>query len=140
MPDMFESGTLNLAGIAGLRAGVSYILEQGIDRIHKRIEALTRRLLSNLSKIKGVSVYGQRTGGSSTGVVAFNIAGHSSSDIGRLLNEYYDIAIRVGLHCSPQCHRTIGTYPGGCVRASIGYFNTVAEIDALGKALCRIAG
>lgn len=140
MPDMFESGTLNLPGIAGLNAGAVFVLEQGIENIESRITHLTRRLLNVLSNIRRVVVYGPKTPVPRTGTVAFNVQGLQPCAVGRLLDERYNIAVRVGLHCSPNSHRTIGTYPEGTVRASVGFFNRNSEIDALGRALCQIAG
>ena len=78
----------------------------------------------------------RRTGWST---VSFLVEGYPSQDIGAILDDSFDIAVRCGLHCAPYCHRQLGTFPDGTVRASIGYFNTEADVDALVEAVKQIA-
>jgi selenocysteine lyase/cysteine desulfurase len=71
--------------------------------------------------------------------VSFTIDGYASQDVGAILDSSFDIAVRAGLHCAPHCHRQLGTYPDGTVRASIGWFNTADDVDALLDAVSQIA-
>ncbi len=87
--------------------------------------------------MKNVEVY--TADGASSGVIAFNIAGLSSSDVGNILNEKYDIAVRTGLHCAPLIHNHLGTLERGAVRVSIGYDNTVGDAEKLLKAVKNIS-
>jgi len=138
LPDRFESGTLNLPGISGLRKGIEFIKEKGITNIQKEMHALTAVLINRLSKIEKLTIYGTRDKTLQTGIVSFNINRKDPSEVGQLLDNEYDIAVRIGLHCSPQTHKTIGTFPNGTVRISLGSFNTIEDIDKLCEALCQI--
>lgn len=140
LPDAFESGTPNAVGLAGLSASVRWIEQQGIDAIRKREVALTQRMIDALRGIRDVTVYGAFDARLRTGTVSFNIAGMESSDVGLLLDEDHDIMCRVGLHCAPSAHRTIGTFPGGTVRFGLGAFTTEADVDEAVNAVGVIAG
>jgi cysteine desulfurase family protein len=137
-PDKYESGTLNIIGIAGLGAGVDFILEEGVAAIRDREERLTRYLLQSMREIPGITIYGPKDAVDRIPVVSFNVEGRSSSEVGGILDGDFNIAVRCGLHCSPAAHRTIGTFPQGTVRAGLGYFNTEDEIDYFRYALSRI--
>jgi selenocysteine lyase/cysteine desulfurase len=128
LPDKFESGTLNAAGLAGLDAGVRFLLDRGVAQIRKREMQLTRALLEGLSSTDGVTVYGPLDASLQTGTVAFNLSGIESSEVALRLDEVYGIMCRPGLHCAPAAHKTIGTYPGGTVRFSLGFFSTAGEV------------
>lgn len=136
-PDCFESGTLNLPGIAGLAAGVDFIMETGQDAIRSHELELASILEENLADLPGLTLYRPRFRG--TGVVSFNIEGLNPGDVGYLLDEGYDIAVRTGLHCAPLAHRTLGSFPEGSVRISPGYFTTREEIDQTCQALRQIS-
>ncbi|HNR65021.1 MAG TPA: aminotransferase class V-fold PLP-dependent enzyme, partial [Atribacterota bacterium] len=129
LPDLYESGTSNIVGIAGLKAGIRYILKRGITEIRQQERALTDKLISGLKEIPEVILYGKEGTGNRVAVVSFNTRNQSPSDIGLKLDEEYDIMCRVGLHCSPASHRTIGTFPAGTVRFSLSVFNTEQEIE-----------
>lgn len=131
LPDRYESGTLNAHGLAGLRAGVEFILAEGVANIRAHEEELTARLLEGLSEIPGVTVYGPRVWERRVGIVSFNLAGFTSSELASFLDDEYGICVRSGLHCSPLAHRTLGTLRNGVVRASFSYFNTPEDVDAL---------
>lgn len=139
LPDVYESGTLNVVGLAGLEAGVRWVLEQGIEAIRAHEAALTQRLIDGLREIPGVTVYGGLDADRQTATVSFNIAGKEPSEVGQRLDEEYEIMCRVGLHCAPAAHKTLGTYPNGTVRFGLGAFNTVAEIDTALQAVRAIA-
>jgi len=129
-PDKLESGTQNAVGIAGLLAGVSFIEETGLGVIRAREEALTQRLLDGLRAVAGITLYGPVDAAERSPIVSLNIAGLVPSEAGFLLEEGFGVLTRVGLHCSPAAHHTLGTYPQGTVRLAPGYFTTDAEIDA----------
>lgn len=135
MPDKYESGTLNAIGISGLYAGTKFINETGIKCIHQKEISLLKRLISGISEIKGIHLYGPATDTERVAVCSFNIDGFSPSDIAFYLDENYRILTRPGLHCAPSAHYTIGTHPAGTNRISLGYFNTEDEVDIAIKAL-----
>ncbi|MBO9371246.1 MAG: aminotransferase class V-fold PLP-dependent enzyme [Chloroflexi bacterium] len=139
LPDMCESGTPNAVGLAGLEAGVRWVLERGVEAIRAHEVELTRRLLDGLREIPGVTVYGPDDARLRTAVVSFNIAGMEPSEVGMRLDEEYGIMCRVGLHCAPAAHRTIGTFPAGTVRFALGAFTTREEVDAALWAVARLA-
>ena len=133
-PWRLEGGTCNGPGIAGLAAGIRFIERLGIAVIGKREAALARTLVEGLRGIDGARVY-RAPGSPETGVVSFRIEGFDVALTGALLDQRYGIAVRTGLHCAPCAHRAIGTFPEGTVRASLGPFNTEADITALVSAV-----
>ena len=135
MPDRYESGTLNLIGIAGLMQGVRYVLARG-TQIHQHEQTLSHRLLQGLSCIPFIQAYVPK--GAHTGIVSFNFAGKTSGEIAELLDQK-GFGVRAGLHCAPLAHKTLGTMDIGAVRVSAGFFNTTAEIDRLIDTLQQIA-
>ncbi len=139
LPDKFESGTPNALGLAGLNASVRWILEQGLDQIRSHEIRLTKRLLDGLSSIAGVTIYGEQDPEKQIATVSFNILGKQPSEIGLRLDEEFGILCRVGLHCSPASHKTIGTFPTGTVRFGLGFFNTEDEVDIAIAAVRKIA-
>lgn len=126
-PDRFESGSPNLPGIAGLAAGMEYVLERGPEALLAHELALAERLESGLETLRGVRVL--RPDRRGTGVVSFVVSGMNPGDVGKLLDEGFDIAVRTGLHCAPLAHRTLGTFPEGTVRVSPGFSTGEGEID-----------
>ena len=139
LPDRCESGTPNAVGLAGLAAAVRWVLARGVGAIRDHERGLTAELLAGLSAIPGVVVYGPRDAGRQTATVSLNIAGLAPSEVGLRLEEEHGVLCRVGLHCSPAAHRTLGTFPRGAVRFGLGIFNTSAEVaDAL-EAVGRLA-
>jgi len=137
-PDKYESGTLNTVGIAGLGAAVKFIMERGVDRIRSHEVDLTKRMLSGLGDIEGVTIYGTRDADKQTATVSINIDGLEPSQVGYLLDREFDIMTRVGLHCSPAAHKTIGMLPKGTIRLGMGYFNTADQVDFALNAIHRI--
>jgi cysteine desulfurase/selenocysteine lyase len=129
LPDRYEAGTLNTPGIAGLGAGVEFILREGVDNIRAHEVSLCGKLIAGLSGIRGVTVYGPADARLRASVVSFNIADMDPSGVGDRLDEEFKIAVRVGVHCAPDAHRTMGSYPRGAVRMSPGYFNTDEDIE-----------
>jgi len=138
-PDRLEPGTPNSVGIAGLGAAVQFLLERGVQTVREREVALTERLVSGLQQVSGVQVFGPARASDRTATVSIRVRGLNVSEVGWRLDETYGILTRVGLHCSPAAHRTLGTFPEGTVRLSAGFDTTEAEIDATIRALGEIA-
>ena len=134
MPDKFEAGTLNLPGIIGLGAGVRWLRERGLDNIRQHELALAQQLLQGLLALEKrglVRIVGRRDCEQRLGVVSIAGGAASAKDIAQVahrLAQDYGIATRVGLHCAPNAHKTLGTYPTGTLRFSVGWYNTVAEV------------
>jgi cysteine desulfurase family protein len=137
LPERFESGTTNTPALAGLKAGLDFVLETGVEVIRAHGKLLLGELLSGLGATPGVTVYGPLTG-EHGGAVSFTVEGHDPATLGFLLDSEYGISVRAGLHCAPDVHRTIGTYPTGTVRVSPGFFNTEADIACFLKALYQL--
>jgi cysteine desulfurase family protein len=138
LPDKYESGTLNAVGLAGLAAGIQWILDHSVEAIRAPERALTRRLLEGLTDMEGVTVYGCLDAAQQTATVSFNLQNLSPSEIGLRLDEEFEILCRVGLHCAPAAHQTLGTFPSGAVRFGLGAFNALAEVDAALHALAQL--
>jgi len=128
MPEGFEAGTHNLPGIAGLKAGVEFIREQGVAVIGEKERQLVTSAAHRLAEIPGIRLYGPTNPSGRGGLLSFNLAGMDQSALAFMLDRTYDIAVRAGLHCAPQAHRTLGTFPGGTLRISPGWFTTSEEI------------
>ena len=138
MPDSFEAGTLNLPGIIGLNEGLSYIESQGMENIHNHELALTQAFLEGLQSIDVVNIIGKQDIQDRTAVVSITIDSMDLASIAYELESNYHIMTRVGLHCAPRAHQTLGTYPEGTVRFSFGYANTHEDVISTLSALHRI--
>lgn len=138
MPERLESGTLNTPGIAGLKSGVEYIQDVGLESIVKHEKHVLGLLVNGLRSIPGVTVYGPVGSSRHGGAVSFTCLNRDSSEIGFLLDQEYDIMVRVGLHCAPGAHRSIGTFPEGTIRVSPGYFTTTGQIESFVQAVADI--
>jgi cysteine desulfurase family protein len=139
LPDLCESGTPNTVGLAGLEAGVRWVLERGVDAIRAHEVELAQRLIEGLSAIPGVAVHGGHDAHRQTATVSFNITGVEPSEVGLRLDEEYSILCRVGLHCAPAAHKTLGTFPVGTVRFGLGAFNTLEEVETALEAVRQLA-
>ena len=143
MPDRFEPGTPNLPGIFGLNAALKWILSTGVDQIFEKEHSLYRRLKEGFETLPGVRIVGAAQSDdirhAPMPVLSIQTPGHDIALIAASLDEEAGIQARVGLHCAPAAHRTLGTFPEGTLRFSPGYFNTVSDIDlcvdTLGKIL-----
>lgn len=138
-PDRFEAGTLNMPGLAGLKAGVNFVLETGVDTIRHHELKLVERLRAGLTSLDKVTIYGPKHDEQKVGILTFNIAGYDPYKVAFSLDNEHGIMVRAGLHCAPQAHRLIGTEDTGTVRVSIGVFNTPDEVDALVAAIKTIS-
>jgi cysteine desulfurase family protein len=139
-PYFLEGGTPNVLGVAGLAAGVKYVQEQGLDKIHAHEVRLAERLWRRLDEIGGYEVFGHRDPGRRVGTLSFRSEALPAAELGGILDQAFDVAVRPGLHCAPYIHRSLGTFPEGTVRVSPGPFSTEQDIDHLARALAEIAG
>lgn len=139
LPDRFESGTLNAVGIAGLGAAVRWIQDSGVEEIRTRESQMIGELIEGLSRIPGVRLYGLPTSEGRTAILSLRIDGYTVSEVGQVLDEKYGILTRVGLHCAPSAHRSIGTFPEGTVRLAPGVGTTDADILKVVEAIGEIA-
>ncbi len=139
MPERLEVGTLNTPGIVGLKAGVDFLVQEGLSTIRAHEQDLLAQLTSGLKDLPGVELYGPLDPGFHGGALSFNLAATDPAEVGFLLDHHHGIYCRVGLHCAPDAHRTIGTFPRGTVRVSPGYFNTSDDIDQLLTAVAALA-
>jgi cysteine desulfurase/selenocysteine lyase len=137
-PYFLEGGTPNVLGVAGLAAGLKFVQEQGLAKIHAHEVALCERLWRRLDEIDGYEVFGHRDMTRRVGTLSLRSQALAASEIGGILDQAFEIAIRPGLHCAPYVHRALGTFPDGTVRVSPGPFSTEAEMDQLAAALGEI--
>ncbi|MGL5711872.1 MAG: aminotransferase class V-fold PLP-dependent enzyme [Paraclostridium sp.] len=138
VPDKYESGTHNTPGIAGLNAGVKFILDTGIDKIRNHEEELCEYMLEQLASVPNIKIYGPMDAKKRAAVISINIGKLDSGEITFILDDMYNVATRSGIHCSPLSHETLGTIEQGTVRFSLGYFNTKEDIDKAISALKEI--
>ncbi len=131
----YEVGTQNAVGLAGLRAGVDYVLERGVENIFRRLQTETLWLIHALQEMPRVRVYSARDDAVQGPVVSFNIEGLHPADVGYILQNSYGITVRTGLHCAPLIHEDLGTQPDGTVRASLSDFTTHEDLIALAEAV-----
>jgi cysteine desulfurase family protein len=139
-PYYLEGGTPNVLGVAGLAAGIQHVQEQGLATIHAHEVALTERLWRRLDELDGFEVFGHRDFARHVGTLSFRSQALPAAELGGILDQAFDIAVRPGLHCAPYVHKAIGSYPDGLVRVSPGPFSTEADIDRLADALMEITG
>lgn len=138
MPDKLEAGTPNLPGIVGLGAGIEWINSKGIDAIREHEVALAGRLMEGMAPLEEaglVRIVGKKDLTRRTGVVSIQTPRHELAQIAHSLDSKYGIQVRVGLHCAPSAHKTLGTFPTGTIRFSMGWANTKKDIDRAIKAL-----
>lgn len=129
LPDKYESGTLNLPGIIGLHAALTYLDETGISAIHQKKMALTGHFLEKIREIPQAHVVGRQTLQDRLAVVSLDFPDYDNAEIAFALEQDYGIMTRVGLHCAPMAHQTLHTMPQGTIRFAFSHFNTVKEID-----------
>jgi len=126
-PDALESGTQNSVGAAGLAVSLAWLLRKTVEAIRRKETDLLSEIVSAMERIRGVTVYGPPDPARRVSVVSFRVAGMDPAETGRRLEAEAGILVRAGLHCSPDSHRTIGTFPEGTVRVSPGPFTTRKE-------------
>jgi selenocysteine lyase/cysteine desulfurase len=111
-----------------------------VEAIHCHEVGLIERLWRRLAEIDGVTVYGHRDHSRRVGTLSFRSEALPAAELGGILDQAFDIAIRPGLHCAPYIHKALGTFPDGLVRVSPGPFNTTADVDRLADAVAEILG
>ncbi len=139
-PYFLEGGTPNVLGVAGLGAGIKFVEDKGLDAIHRHETDLVGHLWKRLDRMPTFEVFGHRDAARRVGTLSFRWDGLPATELGGILDQAFDIAIRPGLHCAPYIHRSIGTFPEGTVRVSPGPFSTTEDMDRLADALAEIAG
>lgn len=136
-PEKYESGTLNMHGLAGLQRGVEYV-QAHMSPVMMHERELTSALLEGLAAMDGITIYSPREEAARTGIVCFNLGDLSSSETADALARR-NIAVRGGLHCAPGAHRILGTLQRGAVRASPGWANTFEEVEDFLRAVSEIS-
>ena len=139
MPTALEAGTLNAHGLAGLNAGVGYLLETGIDRIRQKELDLMWAFYEGVKEVPGITVYGDFSGRERCPIVSLNVRDYDSAQVSDALFCEFGIATRPGAHCAPLMHEALGTGQRGAVRFSFSHYNTMEEIKTAVSALREIA-
>ena len=144
-PHRLEGGTPNIFGIAGLREGVRLLLERGVESVLEHERALIKTFVTALARRDRLQWYGADTviaesqGVGRVGLVGVNVPGFAPSEVGAILDEQFDIAVRPGLHCAPYAHEHLGTFPQGTVRLSVGILTTADEMRRAAAAIDEIS-
>ena len=140
-PSTYEVGSHNLPAIAGLEAGVRWLLDLGVDTVRRHEHALASRLRNGLRAAPGLTFLGGEPEHGRTGVVSFTVDGVEPRTFADRLAAERGVASRAGFHCAPLAHETLGTIDrGGCVRLSVGFFNTESDVDEGVAAVRAVAG
>lgn len=137
-PSDYETGTQNVVGIMGLHASLSFINEIGLKKVISYKKELMSYCLDKLKDYDEIVLYGDTSAKDRLPILSFNVKGLSPAELGSILYHGYGIICRSGLHCSPWCHKYIGTFPHGTIRISFGYFNSKEDCNALANALEEI--
>ena len=138
LPDKFEAGTLNLPAIFGLNASLQYLNHVGIEEIQKKELKLTKQFLDGIKQIDGIRVIGHEGLDNRVPVVSLQCDGMDEAELAFLLDSEYGIMTRVGMHCAPNAHKTLGSFPRGTIRFSFGYENTKEEVEQVLEVIRKI--
>lgn len=138
-PFHLEAGTPNVVGIAGLLAGVEFILQTGVAAVERHERKLHRQLIEGIRRLANVELLNDIIDRPQVGISLFRLSQFESAEVAAILDQNFDICVRSGLHCSPEAHRSIGTFPDGAVRASVGFMNSANEIAGFLDAIEQIA-
>lgn len=139
MPTALEAGTLNVPGLAGLGAGVEWILAQGVEKLHAKELALTRLFYEQVRRTPGLQFYGSFGQADRAPIVSLNFGPEDAARAADILWEDYGICVRAGAHCAPLIHKAFGTVEQGMVRFSFSHQNTEAEVCRAAQAVCALA-
>jgi cysteine desulfurase family protein len=135
LPDKFESGTMNIPAILGLKKALEYINSTGMKSIGDAEARLTAAFVSKVRGLDGVTVIGQEDITGQVAVVSLDFEGNDNAAVAAALDADYGIMTRCGLHCAPMAHKTLGTYPRGTVRFSFGHCNTLDEVEYIARSI-----
>ncbi len=138
LPDMLESGTLNVPGIVGLKCGIDFVKRIGIKELNYRENRLADILAQDLSVIKNISLAGYDKRRERIGVLSVCVNGADCVSLASQLSEKYNIAARAGFHCAYDAHKSLGTSESGTIRFSLGAFNTLADVKKTAFAMSRL--
>ncbi len=139
LPYFLEGGTPNVLGVAGLAAGLLWVVERGPENLRRHEVGLLQRVVNWVEDADGWRVAGRWDPATHVGALSLvPPEGLSPQDLGSILDTSFEIAVRPGLHCAPYIHRALGTYPDGTLRLSPGPFTTADEIDVFLNALTEI--
>ena len=130
LPDRFESGTMNLPGIYGWEAAMAFLSDQGISKLRAHELTLTKRFIDGIRDIPHLRLCGPDHTENRVGVISLDFLNRDNATVSFELEQRFGILVRCGLHCAPSAHRSLGTFPKGTVRFSLGYANTEADVDA----------
>ncbi|PKP22263.1 MAG: cysteine desulfurase [Bacteroidetes bacterium HGW-Bacteroidetes-21] len=137
-PDRLEAGTINTVGVTGLKAGIQYIQHKGIDSIRQNLSELTAHFMRELAKMEEVTIYGPEVHEERLPLISVNVKNKVPSDLAAKLDKEYGIMVRPGIHCSPLAHKSIGSFPQGTLRFSLGCFTTPEEVEYAIQSLKKI--
>lgn len=140
LPGRLEAGTLNGHGLAGLSAGLEYVLERGPEKLLAEADRVARHFYRGLEEVEGLVFYGRYGPEKRLPIVTLNVGEFSSEEAAAVLAEEHDIAVRAGAHCAPLLHKAFGTERRGAVRFSFSHFNTIEEAEAAIAAVRSLAG
>lgn len=137
MPDRFEAGTMNLPGIIGLNASLNWLKQTTCSAVKQHELMLTQYFLNGIASLnnENILIAGRRDISQRTGVVSIQVKNREMAQLAYELDDKFGIMTRVGLHCAPSAHKTLGTYPQGTIRFSFGWWNTREDIEAAVNAL-----
>lgn len=135
LPDKFEAGTMNLPAVYGLHVALEYLEKEGIDQIRLREQQLAAKLQEGIAALPGVRIVGEPDPFKCCPIVAVDFMDHDNAEVGFALESNYGIMTRCGLHCAPSAHKSLGTFPQGVVRFSVGAATTIDQIDAVIKSI-----
>lgn len=139
MPDYFEIGTHNMLGISSLLSGINFINSKGINNIYEEKKQVLINIYNKIKNINDIILINDVNLKNQNSILSLNFKNIPSNEAAFILDKYYNISVRVGLHCSPYTHKIIKTYPNGCIRISPGIFNSKEDIDYLANSLDKIS-
>ena len=137
VPEKFEAGTQDAAGIYATAAAVAYVESVGIDVIEAREKALVAYCMEELGKLDFVTIIGHPDANMHHGVVSFNVNGIHPHDVASIL-DMDQVAIRAGHHCAQPLLTWLGVENLACCRASLAFYNDKGDVDKLVAGLNRV--
>lgn len=131
----YEAGSANILAISSLKESIKWLKKTSISNIESKKKELVKMMIDGLQEV-GAHLFLPADLNNHTSVVSFNVSGYEPSEVGLILDQDFDIAVRTGYHCAPLVHRLIGTESSkGTVRASVGFFNTEEDVGRLVAAI-----